>query len=70
MTDTSKTKRWNMRVEPEWSERIRAQAQRLGISGAAYVTMAVRERLEKDEATAATATRPAMKGKGKRRGKA
>jgi hypothetical protein len=46
---TGRTYRWNMRVSPTWMERVRAQAQRLGLTAGAYVTMAVVERLERDE---------------------
>jgi hypothetical protein len=46
--------RWNMRVEEEWVARVKARADRLGITAAAYVTMAVNERLEKDEAAASS----------------
>jgi hypothetical protein len=55
MSQEGKSYRWNMRVEPGWMERVKAQADRLGITAAGYVTMAVNERLEKDEATAAKA---------------
>jgi hypothetical protein len=50
-TRATRTYKWNMRVTPEWVERVRAQAERLGLTAGAYVTMAVVERLERDEQT-------------------
>jgi hypothetical protein len=61
MTEARKTERFAVRVEPEWVERVKAQARRLGITASAYVTMVVKERLEKEE----SASKPAGKGKGK-----
>jgi hypothetical protein len=46
---TGRTYRWNMRVQPAWVERVKAQAGRLGITAGAYVTMAVVRQLERDE---------------------
>src|SRR5262249_21214879 len=63
MAGEGKTYRWNMRVEPTWMERVRSQAERLGINPTDYVTMAVNERLERDEAA-----RPGQdRGKAKRK---
>jgi hypothetical protein len=37
--------RFNMRADPEWVDRVRAEAKKLGISMADFVVMVVNERL-------------------------
>jgi hypothetical protein len=49
MRNLGKSYRWNMRVRPELIERVRVQAERLGLTPTDYVTMAINERLERDE---------------------
>jgi predicted HicB family RNase H-like nuclease len=39
--------RIELRAEPEWIERVTAEAERLGLSLSAYIRLAVNERLEK-----------------------
>jgi hypothetical protein len=41
--------RIDLRADPEWTARVQAQADRLGIALSAYIRMAVSERLERDE---------------------
>lgn len=42
--------RIDLRAEPEWIARIKAQASRLGMGASAYIRMAVTLKLEADEA--------------------
>jgi hypothetical protein len=51
MAVEGKSYRWNMRVQPDWMEQVRFEAGRLGLTPTDYVTMAVKERLERDRAT-------------------
>ena len=44
--------RFNLRASPEWVKRIGEAAKRLGLSKAAYIKMAVSERLDADERAA------------------
>jgi hypothetical protein len=48
-----------LRAEPEWIDRVNAEAERLGLSLSAYIRLAVNERMER------TAPEP---GRKKRRG--
>jgi hypothetical protein len=43
--------RYEIRVEPDWIARVQRQAERLGISAAAYIRQATTRQLEADEAT-------------------
>jgi predicted HicB family RNase H-like nuclease len=51
--------RFDIRAEPEWLARVNRQAERLGLSAAAYVRQAVAERLMRDEATDTAPAKPA-----------
>ena len=44
--------RLDLRAEPEWIERVRFQAERLGLTLSAYIRQAVTRILEQDEASA------------------
>jgi predicted DNA binding CopG/RHH family protein len=46
-----KDERFEMRVDPDWLARIEEQAQRFGLSAAAYIRQGATEKLERDEAT-------------------
>jgi predicted HicB family RNase H-like nuclease len=57
MKKAVRTFRFNMRVPPAWRDRVKAAAERLGISMADFVIMVVNERLAAE----------AAKGKGDRK---
>lgn len=44
-----KQARFELRAEVEWMERIERQAERFGLTVAAYLRLAATERLERDE---------------------
>lgn len=46
-----KQARLDLRVEQDWVDRVEAQASRWGLTIAAYIRLAVSEKLEQDEAT-------------------
>jgi predicted HicB family RNase H-like nuclease len=50
MNKGGRSYRFNMRVSPAWMERVRAEAERLGISMADWVIMTVNEKLQAGEA--------------------
>jgi hypothetical protein len=50
-----------LRAEPEWIDRVNAEAERLGLSLSAYIRLAVNERMERT----APEPPPARKGGGK-----
>jgi predicted HicB family RNase H-like nuclease len=43
--------RFDLRIEPDWLDRIERQADRIGVSVSAYIRMATSQRLELDEAS-------------------
>lgn len=45
--------RVEFRADPEWLDRVTAQAERRGLAVSAYIRLAVSERLHQDEAEAA-----------------
>jgi hypothetical protein len=55
--------RFNMRVTPEWVDRVRAEAGKLGISMADFVVMVVNERLAVHPVPEPPAARPKRKRK-------
>ena len=52
--------RVEIRAEPEWIERVTAEADRLGLNLSAYIRLAVNERLDRTEAA-----EPPRRGKSK-----
>ena len=46
-----KQSQFNMRVEREWLDRVERQANRFGLTVAAYIRMSASQQLERDEST-------------------
>jgi hypothetical protein len=46
-----KSERFEMKIEPTLLARLRRQAERFSVADAAYVRLAIIEKLERDEAT-------------------